>query len=78
MRVRTSLAAAALAAVGVLGAAGTASADGIAGGYASGSPGVASGNTVQVPVHLPVNACGNAVSVVGLLNPAAGNGCANG
>lgn len=41
------------------------------------SPGVASGNVVQAPVHVPVNACGNTVSVVGLLNPAFGNTCAN-
>ncbi|MFV0137654.1 chaplin [Streptomyces sp. HMX87] len=46
-------------------------------GSAAGSPGVVSGNTVQLPVHVPVNACGNTVNVAGLLNPAAGNGCAN-
>jgi hypothetical protein len=75
--IRTSLAATALAAVGVLGAAGGASADGIAAGKAVNSPGLLSGNVVQVPVHVPVNACGNTVSVVGLLNPAAGNACGN-
>lgn len=32
-----------------------------------------SGNTVQLPAHVPVNACGNTVNVVGLLNPAAGD-----
>ncbi|MFF9405196.1 chaplin [Streptomyces anandii] len=47
-------------------------------GAAIGSPGVISGNTIQLPVHLPVNVCGNTVNVVGLLNPAAGNKCANG
>ncbi|MFC8146275.1 chaplin [Streptomyces paradoxus] len=46
-------------------------------GSTAGSPGVASGNTVQLPVHVPVNVCGNTVNVVGLLNPAAGNGCSN-
>ncbi|MEU3854752.1 chaplin [Streptomyces sp. NPDC029554] len=46
-------------------------------GSAAGSPGVVSGNTVQLPVHVPVNVCGNTVNVVGLLNPAAGNACAN-
>ena len=40
------------------------------------SPGVLSGNTVQVPVDVPVNVCGNTVNVVGLLNPAVGNSCA--
>ncbi|GGY33849.1 chaplin [Streptomyces djakartensis] len=46
-------------------------------GSAAGSSGVVSGNTVQVPVHVPVNVCGNTVNVVGLLNTAAGNSCAN-
>ncbi|WP_327675973.1 chaplin [Kitasatospora sp. NBC_00458] len=46
-------------------------------GDAVGSPGVASGNSVQVPVHVPVNACGNTVDVIGVLNPAYGNNCAN-
>ncbi|WP_330113762.1 chaplin [Streptomyces sp. MUM 178J] len=47
-------------------------------GSAADSPGVASGNNVQAPVHLPVNACGNTVNAVALLNPAMGNACANG
>ncbi|MEU9338335.1 chaplin [Streptomyces sp. NPDC048290] len=47
-----------------------------AGGGATGSPGLISGNTIQLPVDVPVNACGNTVNVVGLLNPAAGNTCA--
>ncbi|MFD8481180.1 chaplin [Kitasatospora sp. NPDC059673] len=46
-------------------------------GVAANSPGVASGNAVQVPVELPVNACGNTINVIGLLNPAYGNNCAN-
>ncbi|MEU3901399.1 chaplin [Streptomyces sp. NPDC045251] len=46
-------------------------------GSAAGSPGLISGNTVQLPVDVPVNVCGNTVNVVGLLNPAAGNSCAN-
>ncbi|MCX2183084.1 chaplin [Streptomyces sp. SKN60] len=57
--------------------AGAAHADSAAQGAAVGSPGVGSGNTVQLPVHVPVNVCGNTVNVVGLLNPAAGNSCAN-
>ncbi|MGW2983560.1 chaplin [Streptomyces goshikiensis] len=61
----------------VAGVGGFAYADADANGAAQGSPGVASGNLVQLPVHLPVNVCGNTVSVVGLLNPAAGNRCAN-
>ncbi|MEU1405791.1 chaplin [Streptomyces sp. NPDC005728] len=51
-----------------------ASADGVA----ADSPGLISGNTIQVPLHVPVNVCGNTVNVVGLLNPAAGNKCENG
>ncbi|MFF5860513.1 chaplin [Streptomyces sp. NPDC012751] len=46
-------------------------------GAAAGSPGLVSGNGIQLPVHVPVNVCGNTVNVVGLLNPAAGNACAN-
>ena len=48
-----------------------------AGGHASGSPGVASGNHVQVPVHVPVNVCGNSVNVtVSATRP--DNDCYNG
>ncbi|MFC8229049.1 chaplin family protein [Streptomyces sp. NPDC057287] len=47
-------------------------------GQAVGSPGVASGNLVQVPVHVPVNVVGNTVNVIGLLNPAFGNFGLNG
>ncbi|MDI3422977.1 chaplin [Streptomyces luteolus] len=57
--------------------AGTAFADADAGGAAVGSPGVISGNAVQVPVHVPVNLCGNSINVIGLLNPAFGNTCVN-
>ncbi|MFI5852722.1 chaplin [Streptomyces parvulus] len=46
-------------------------------GSSAGSPGLSSGNTIQLPVDVPVNVCGNTVNVVGLLNPAAGNSCAN-
>ncbi|MFE3249706.1 chaplin [Streptomyces sp. NPDC059209] len=56
---------------------GYAQADSAADGTASNSPGVLSGNNVQVPVHVPVNVCGNTVDVVGVLNPAMGNSCAN-
>ncbi|GAA3970095.1 LAXTG-anchored chaplin ChpC [Streptomyces marokkonensis] len=66
------------AATGVIAAAGGAAhADSGALGSSSGSPGVLSGNTVQVPVHVPVNVCGNTVDVIGVLNPAMGNSCAN-
>ncbi|MEU0580592.1 chaplin [Streptomyces griseoincarnatus] len=65
------------AASGAMAVALPAYADSGAGGVAAGSPGVASGNSVQLPVHVPVNVCGNTVNVVGLLNPAAGNTCVN-
>ncbi|CAL9600128.1 Chaplin-B [Streptomyces sp. enrichment culture] len=45
-------------------------------GSAAGSPGLISGNAVQLPVHVPVHVCGNTVDVAGFLNPAAGNSCA--
>lgn len=61
----------------VLGGASAASADSVAEGIAVGSPGVLSGNVVQIPVHVPINICGNSVNLVGLLNPAAGNTCVN-
>ncbi|MEE1810548.1 chaplin ChpH [Streptomyces sp. BE133] len=61
----------------VLAGAGMAVADTGAQGAAANSPGVVSGNVIQVPVHVPVNVCGNTISVVGLLNPTFGNTCAN-
>ncbi|WTN63344.1 chaplin [Streptomyces sp. NBC_00626] len=66
-----------MAAAAMAGSAGVAAADSGAQGAATNSPGVISGNTIQVPVHVPVNACGNTVDVIGLLNPAFGNTCAN-
>jgi LPXTG-motif cell wall-anchored protein len=65
------------AASGALAVAMPAFADSAADGTAAGSPGLISGNGVQLPVSVPVNLCGNTVNVVGLLNPAAGNACAN-
>ncbi|MCX4724990.1 chaplin [Streptomyces sp. NPDC090052] len=76
---RIAKAAAVLAGTGAVlaGSAGLAAADAGAHGAAVGSPGVISGNQVQVPVHIPVNLCGNTVNVIGLLNPAFGNTCVN-
>ncbi|MER5602206.1 chaplin [Streptomyces sp. NPDC002265] len=68
-----------MAATGAIAAAsGYAHADSGASGVSTNSPGVLSGNTIQVPVDIPVNVCGNTVDVIGLLNPAMGNKCANG
>ncbi|WP_340562800.1 chaplin [Streptomyces sp. GSL17-111] len=75
----TTLAAAGCALVA--GGAGSALAHGDSGASAQGaavnSPGVLSGNVVQVPVAVPINLCGNSVNVVGLLNPTFGNTCIN-
>ncbi|WP_439674528.1 chaplin [Embleya sp. MST-111070] len=47
-------------------------------GAAVDSPGVLSGNNIQVPVHVPVNVCGNTVNVIAAINPTFGNTCVNG
>jgi hypothetical protein len=60
----------------VLASAAGASADAGAQGVAAASPGVLSGNVVQIPINLPISLCGNAIDIVGLLNPTAGNTCA--
>ncbi|MGR8009352.1 chaplin [Streptomyces hypolithicus] len=60
-----------------VGVASPALADSEASGVTTNSPGVISGNSVQVPIHIPVNICGNTINVVGLLNPAFGNVCIN-
>ncbi|MBD0676323.1 chaplin [Streptomyces sp. CBMA156] len=57
--------------------AGAAMASSGAQGVAAGSPGVVSGNQIQIPVHVPVNVCGNTIDIIGALNPAFGNKCAN-
>ncbi|AYC41139.1 chaplin ChpG [Streptomyces griseorubiginosus] len=77
-RIAKGLALTTVAAAAVAGSAGLAAADAGAQGAAAHSPGVLSGNVVQVPVHVPVNVCGNTVNVIGLLNPAFGNECVNG
>ncbi|MFF8189566.1 chaplin [Streptomyces bobili] len=59
------------------GAAAPAFADSGANGAAIGSPGFLSGNVVQLPIHIPVNVCGNTINVIALLNPSAGNVCVN-
>ncbi|MEU7716942.1 chaplin [Streptomyces tibetensis] len=62
----------------VLSGAGLASADAGAKAAAIGSPGVLSGNVIQVPLHVPINVCGNTVTIIGALNEASGNVCKNG
>ncbi|MFD6077482.1 chaplin [Streptomyces hydrogenans] len=77
VRVRRGLAVVLAAGAVVVAGGSVASADAGAQGVAAYSPGVGSGNLIQVPVHIPVNACGNTVSVIGLLNPSFGNTCVN-
>ncbi|MGW6612256.1 chaplin [Streptomyces erythrochromogenes] len=77
VRVRRGLVVALAAGAVVFGGASAASADAGAQGVAAYSPGVGSGNVIQVPIHIPVNACGNTVSIIGLLNPSFGNTCIN-
>lgn len=66
-------------AAGTLMALGTAAAPALADsgaqGGAANSPGVISGNVIQVPVHVPIQVCGNTIDIIGLLNPAFGNTC---
>ncbi|MGW0859314.1 chaplin [Streptomyces sp. NPDC002690] len=73
----TKVAAVAAGTLMALGAAAPAMADAGAEGVAAGSPGVLSGNVIQIPVHVPINLCGNTINVIGLLNPAFGNTCVN-
>src|SRR6185437_10430768 len=49
-----------------------------ASGSSKGSPGVGSGNVIQVPINAPVNVCGNQVDVIGILDSVTGNSCSNG
>jgi hypothetical protein len=77
-RIAKGLVLTSVAAAAVAGTAGIAAADSGAQAVAAHSPGVLSGNVVQIPVHVPVNVCGNTVNVIGLLNPAFGNTCYNG
>ncbi|MEU8621376.1 chaplin [Streptomyces sp. NPDC048623] len=60
-----------------LGAAAPAMADAEADAIAVGSPGVLSGNVIQVPIHLQANVCGNSINLIGILNPSFGNVCIN-
>ncbi|QNE74036.1 DUF320 domain-containing protein [Streptomyces finlayi] len=73
----TKVAAVAAGTLMAMGAAAPAMADSGAEAVAANSPGVLSGNVLQVPVHVPINVCGNTVNVIGLLNPAFGNTCVN-
>ncbi|QXE35683.1 chaplin [Streptomyces sp. GMY02] len=56
---------------------GPAFADSEAEAIVKGSPGVLSGNAIQIPIEVPINLCGNTIDILSLLNPAAANTCLN-
>lgn len=64
-------------AIMALGMASPAFADAEAEAYAAHSPGFLSGNVIQVPIHVPINVCGNSINIIALLNPTIGNTCIN-
>ncbi|MGW1910819.1 chaplin [Streptomyces sp. NPDC002076] len=76
-RIAKGLVLTSVAAAAIGGAAGLAAADSGANGAANNSAGVLSGNTAQLPVHVPTSVCGNTADIIGLLNPAFGSGCTN-
>jgi len=61
----------------ILAGATAASASSDAEAAAVGSPGVLSGNVIQVPINIPINLCGNGINILALLNPTFGHTCAN-
>jgi hypothetical protein len=48
-------------------------------GAAEGSPGIVSGNNIDVPINIPINLCGNEVNVIAvpILNFLSGINCQN-
>lgn len=74
MRIRTALVPVAAAAAVMMGA-GAASADATAFGSSNNSPGLLSGNTIEAPINIPINLCGDSIDVIGLLNPTVGDTC---
>ncbi len=60
----------------MLSGAGLATADSGAQGAATQSPGIISGDVLQIPLDVPINLCGNTIDVIGILNPAFGAVCA--
>jgi hypothetical protein len=52
-------------------------ADADADAIAAGSSGVLSGNNVSVPLHIPLNVCGNSIDILAAFNSATDNTCVN-
>ncbi|WP_157872190.1 chaplin, partial [Streptomyces silaceus] len=67
----------AAAATSILSLSGTSAFAADASAQALDSPGLLSGNSVQAPLEVPVNLCGNTVDAVALANPASGNDCSS-
>jgi small secreted domain DUF320 len=61
----------------VMAGAGAASANAEGDSAAVESPGVVSGNNIVVPIHIPINLCGNSINIIGFINPTWGNVCLN-
>ncbi|GAU68808.1 putative chaplin protein [Streptomyces sp. NBRC 110611] len=59
----------------MMGAAAPAFADAGTKGGVKKAGGFGSANVVQIPFNIPINACGNTIQFIGLLNPAFGNRC---
>ncbi|MEU7020871.1 chaplin [Streptomyces sp. NPDC046203] len=75
--IKKVVAAAAVTGSLVLAGAGLAVADSGAEGAAIGSPGVVSGDVIQVPIDLDLNLCGDTIDIIGIMNPAFGVTCIN-
>ncbi|OIK04795.1 chaplin [Streptomyces monashensis] len=77
MRLRNCATTAVLAGFLAMGGSATAFADdpGPTTGSAADSPGLASGDVIQVPVGVNANVCGDTIDLIGLLNPSIGNTC---
>jgi hypothetical protein len=48
-----------------------------ASGSTADSPGIGSGNLLQIPINVPVDICGNQIGIVEILNSVAHNSCAD-
>lgn len=78
MSIRKSFVAAAFAAVAILGTAGPAAASGAGAiGGAIGSPGLLSGNNIQIPVNIPINVCGDNIGILSALLSSDDTVCVN-
>lgn len=78
MSIRKSFVAAAFAAVAIFGTAGTAAASGAGAiGGAIDSPGLWSGNNIQITINKPINVCGDNIGFLSALLETEGTVCVN-